>query len=438
MLNAKMKLISALVIAGMIVGFPVGTRQLTAQPPPTPMTGMAVSGMEGFDRLVTSIMAGYNIPGAALAVVKDGRLVYARGYGLADIENNQPAQPESLFRIGSISKPITAVTVLKLVEEGKLDLDARVFCSNEAACLLGHIQPPQGITSDPLLYDITVRHLLQHSAGWDRTVNDRVDVFAHNHRAAAQVLGVTSPVSAESLISYAMSLPLDFTPGTRHAYSNFGYMVLARVIERVTGKSYEEYAKTVLRAAGVNRMRIGRTLPEGRAEGEVRYYDHPGAPLATSAFPPYNRVPRPYGGSLILEIADGGGGWIASAIDLVRFVTAVDGARGTAILKPDTVRLMLARQELPGNGSAFSYYGLGWGVYLGGSSANWGHTGGTWGSRNVLFRLFDGKMAWAVVFNSSPPFEYVGRLLNELGQGLLQVTGTVKEWPTHDLFEKYP
>ena len=88
-------------------------------------TGQFVPGLESYDRIVARIMRDHDIPGAAVAVVRYGRLVYARGFGVADRESGTPVQPDSLFRIASLSKPITAVAVLKLVEDGRLELDTR-------------------------------------------------------------------------------------------------------------------------------------------------------------------------------------------------------------------------------------------------------------------------------------------------------------------------
>ena len=110
--------------------------------------------MEAFDRLVPELMHRYNLPGGALAIVKDGRLVFARGYGLADIQNQEPVQPDSLFRIASLSKQVTAVAALKLVEDGKLDLDENAFE------ILSDFKGPEGASRDSRIDQITVRHLL--------------------------------------------------------------------------------------------------------------------------------------------------------------------------------------------------------------------------------------------------------------------------------------
>ena len=116
-----------------------------------------------FDREVEAFMSARKVPGGALAVVKDRQLVYARGYGFADRERQIPAKPDSLFRIASVTKPFTAVAVMKLVEQGKLALDAKAFP-------LLNLQPAVQSFRDPepRLRDITVRQLLQHTGGWDR------------------------------------------------------------------------------------------------------------------------------------------------------------------------------------------------------------------------------------------------------------------------------
>jgi CubicO group peptidase (beta-lactamase class C family) len=110
-------------------------------------------------------MAKYQIPGAAIAVAREGKLVIARAYGMADRERQTPVQPDSLFRLGSISKTFTAAAILKLAEEGRLDLDAKAFQ------ILDRLRPPAGQSQNPRLQDITVRQLLHHTGGWDRDIS---------------------------------------------------------------------------------------------------------------------------------------------------------------------------------------------------------------------------------------------------------------------------
>jgi CubicO group peptidase (beta-lactamase class C family) len=128
-------------------------------------TPTEVTPKDSFAKIIGPLMTKWGVPGGAVALVKDGKLVMAEGYGLADKDGNIPAAADALFRIASLSKPVTAVAALKLVEAGLLSLDAKAFA------ILSDLQPPQGATVDPRLADITVRDLLQHSGGWDSTVS---------------------------------------------------------------------------------------------------------------------------------------------------------------------------------------------------------------------------------------------------------------------------
>ena len=194
-----------------------------------PLTGQAVPGMESYDR----IMRDFDIPGAAVAVVRHGRLVYARGFGMADREAGTPVRPDSLFRIASVSKPITSVAVLKLMEDGLLDLDARVFPD-----LLADIGP--GRVADARMNRITVRDLLRHSGGFDRDISGDPQFMQWG---IAQALSKPPPVECADVIAFMKSRRLDFAPGARSVFSDYGYCVLGRVIERASGLPYEEYVR---------------------------------------------------------------------------------------------------------------------------------------------------------------------------------------------------
>src|SRR5262249_39849061 len=150
-------------------------------------------------------------------------------------DKKEAVQPTSRFRIASISKPITAVAVFRLIERGKLKLDDKVF---SIVKVVPHLEP--GKRPDPRLARITVRHCLQHTAGWDRSRGfDPMGAAAAEQTARA--LGIKLPVRPQDIIRYTLGRPLDFDPGTAFAYSNFGYCVLGRVIEAVSGESYARY-----------------------------------------------------------------------------------------------------------------------------------------------------------------------------------------------------
>jgi N-acyl-D-amino-acid deacylase len=338
-------------------------------------------------------MTKWDIPGGALAIMRDGQLMLARGYGFADVAREERVRPESLFRIASISKPITAVAILNLVEEGRLSLDAR------ALGLLDDLRPADRSDVDPRADRITVRQLLEHSGGWDAS-GGFDPMFAT--RDIAEMMGVSAPADCATAIRFMRGQPLDFDPGSRYAYSNFGYCVLGRIIESAAGQTYEEYVTSqILDPMGIERMRLGQTMLSGRYADEVHYYDYAGAPLATSVFPEIDEpVPWPYGG-FHLEAMDSHGGWVGSAADLVRFAWGLESKNPSAVLHADTVSTMVAHPAPPLWEGGSSYYALGWRVRPTRNSSNWWHTGSLPGSSAILYRRSDGT-TWAALFNTRP------------------------------------
>lgn len=329
-----------------------------------------------------SLLTDHEVPGASLAVTHNGRLVYSRGFGWADADHKQPVQPDSLFRIASISKPITAVAILQLIEQGKLRLDDRVLD-------LLKLKPTE--LGDPRLADITVRHCLEHSGGWDR---DKSFDAMFRPVLIARSLQVDPPAGPNEVIRYMLGMPLDFAPGERYAYSNFGYCLLGRVIECVTGKPYEEHMRTALLAPlGIQRMKIGHTLLDERADGEVMYHDQARGP-AVLGKSLGEEVPSPYG-AWYLEAMDAHGGWIASAADLVRFASALDDPQRSP-LKADSIAAMFSR---PNYAKDDRFYACGWFVrsVVEGKQTAW-HTGSLPGTSTILVRRHDG-LAWSVLFN---------------------------------------
>lgn len=388
-------------------------------------TGPKVEELAAFDALMNRLMSEWKIPGGALAVTKDGRLVLARGYGWADREGKRPVRPTSLFRIASLSKQITSVAVLRLAEQKKLSLDDRVFD------ILTDYAPRKGEKIDPRIKRVTLRQLLHHTGGWDRSAS--FDPMFIPQRAARHI-GAPAPATPDTIIRFMLGRKLDFDPGAKFAYSNFGYSLLGRVIEKRTGMSYEKATrKLVLQPAGITAMQLGRSRVKDRAEDEVRYYHHPDAERIASVFPyEKEKVAWPDGGFFV-EAFDSHGGWIASAVDLVRFVTAIDGQRGKRLLSPASVKQMLAGPKPRVSKDAAVHYGLGWNVRPKGDDANWWHTGSIPGTNTLLVRGHNG-LCWAVLFNARP--KELRTLRTALDRGLWQASREVKKWPQHDLFEK--
>jgi N-acyl-D-amino-acid deacylase len=194
--------------------------------------------------------------------------------------------------------------------------------------------------------------------------------------------------------------PLDFDPGSQYAYSNFGYCVLGRVIEKVSGMAYEAYVNThILDPIGIEDMRLGHSLLSERYPGEVRYYGNE-ISFTQSVFPEETDTTLPYGG-FYLEAMDSHGGWVASATDLVRFASALEPESSVALLKPSSLELMIARPEIPLWQDTSNYYAFGWFVRPAGSRASMWHGGSLPGTTALLFRT-SSSLTWAALFNSRP------------------------------------
>jgi N-acyl-D-amino-acid deacylase len=389
-----------------------------------PTSGEVVPALAGLDRVMTELMAAWDLPGGQLAVATAGRLVLNRGYGLADRDRALPVHPDALFRIASVSKPITTVAILTLVDDGLLALDDKAFA-------LLDLDPPANARVDPRLADITIEHLLVHAGGWDQ-VQGWDPQSPPWSGLAALVLGEPQPSSAETIVRFMLGMPLDFAPGSRSVYSNVGFNVLGRVIERVSGQPYEAFIQSrVLAPSGIEAMRLGRTFRADRAPGEVLYYAPAGQPPSPSAFPGQGFAPLGEGGYSV-ESFDAHGGWLASAADLVRFATAVDGQRGAALLAPATVEAMVHTPRPPSAEGAAPTFGLGWDTAPGDAGVGWSHAGALVGSSSAwLERTADG-LAIAFVFNSQP--EDVAGFFPAAVGALRAAAAAVQTWPTHDLF----
>lgn len=386
--------------------------------------------LRGFDERIAALMKKYEIPAGAVAIAKDDRLVYAEGFGYADRNHMTPVRPEMLFRIASVSKPITAVATLRLVDQVQLTLDERVFDR------LTQFDLDAVPELDARLRTITIRQLLEHSGGWDREAS-----FDPMFRAVeiAEELGEPPPAGPDAVIRYMLKRKLDFDPGTKQAYSNFGYCLLGRILEQATGKSYEDAVKQlVLAPAGVSRMRLGKSRVQDQSPDEVWYDDETAGETTASVFPDDQApVSWCYGG-FHLEAMDAHGGWLASPVDLVRFATAVDGRRGQALLSDDALRKMTARPSYARDSSAQPYVGLCWNLRDQDGDRNWWHTGSLPGASALLVRASHG-LTWAAVFNDRPAGNRPRKSFHaELDELFWETSSDVAEWPAGDRFDEFP
>jgi CubicO group peptidase (beta-lactamase class C family) len=289
-------------------------KQDTPIPRTWTVTGAAVANLTQFDQAIKQFMVAENVRAGAFAIVKGGTVRYARGYTWAD-PGYPDTQPNSLFRLASCSKAFVCAAIQRLVESGKLGLNQPVF-------------PLLGITSaalatqhvDARVNTITVNQLVQHEGGWDSKLSKFDAVFSM--RKIALAMGLSGHVAKRDLARYMYGEPLDFAPGTRSAYSNFGYVLLGLVVEQVTGRPFIDYVRAeILGPMGVDDVSVSHTLLKERRPTEV-LYDDPN--LGKSAWDPHSDALSPfcYGGEgWITEAMDTGGGLITSASSMARFIS---------------------------------------------------------------------------------------------------------------------
>jgi D-alanyl-D-alanine carboxypeptidase len=311
------------------------------------------------DDSVISFMKKYNVPGLSLAISKNDKLIYVKAYGYADVATGEKVTTQSLFRIGSISKPFTSVAIMKLIQEGKLSINSKVF--GDSGVLkndFGNLPYGPDITS------ITINELLHHTCGgW---TNDKDDpMFMHPSFNSSQLLSWT-----------LNNQPLKNHPDSVEAYSNFGYFVLGRVIEKITGQPYADYVKNnIMQPIRIKDMQIGKNSTSSRIPNEVVYY---------------GQWDDPY--SFNLSRMDANGGWIASATDLIRLVMMVNrDIPKRDILDSPTINLMFKASK------ANPKYACGWAYY--GDYYSWGHNGGIPGSASDMEHTKNG-FTWAILLNT--------------------------------------
>lgn len=373
------------------------------------------------DRMVRHFLDHWEVKGASLAIVKDGKLVYAQGFGFADQEKNIRVQPYHLFRMASVSKLFTAVGIMKLVEDGKLSLQDKVFGKT------GILNDPtfQNI-ADPLALKIEVKHLLTHTGGWRNQLR-KDPMFAPVE--VAEVMQVPSPPSLETTIQYMLSQEGFFEPGTLYDYSNFGYCVLGKVIEKISGLTYENYLqKEILHPLGITRMAMTHNRYKEKTPLEVRYYDHPKTPLNISFYGGPDSASRTYEGTHT-EGLGAAGAWIATPVDVLKFLNAIDGRPNPKdILHKSTIIEMTTPQAEDSTGR----YLLGWKSV---DQEKWWRTGSLTGTSASLVRRTDG-ISWYFVTNTDswrgPFFAY------EIEAMMRRALHTVEHWPKYDLYDLQP
>ena len=321
-----------------------------------------------------SLMNIYRIPGAQVAITRFNKIIYLESFGKANIENNIDVHENSVFRIASISKPITLTAISKLVADGKLHLDDLIF--GEESLL--------GTEYGDLPYEeqeesITLNHLIEHMGGFSNDPNDIMfdDITLTHSDLIAKVLDQRS---------------LTYTPGTQYEYSNFGYSLLGRIIEKVTGMAYEDYVKEMILAPmNISGMNIAGNTKSDAHENEVTYYSSWGDPY-----------------SMNVTRMDSHGGWIASTKDLALYAMNSDlEASVPDLLEPD---------------EGLSYL----------QSGNWNHNGALPGTVTVL--QVEYPISYVVLTNSgnSNFQEVIQAIRNYMNEKI----ENRQEWPNNDVIDE--
>ena len=374
-----------------------------------------LASLEPIDSMVNRVMRSLRLAGASVAVVKDEKLVYAKGFGFADKEQKVAVEPYHLFRIGSVSKLVTAIAVLKLVDEKRLSLDDYVF--GEKGILKGKTY---GGIKNRNFYRIKVKHLLNHTSGWSLiTYGDPMFIPHKIHKMDK----VSYPIEFDDVIKFVITRHLPYTPGTRFNYSNFGYCLLGRIIEEVTGDDYEEWVQDeILEPNDINSMRIAGSFEKDRMKNEVKYYDYSPDNEQLSFNGSGKKVYKPYGADDI-EMLGPAGGWLATSVDLMRVLVMVDGysKRYKDILSEDMINKMV-------KGVGGIQRPLGWRSVKG---DHWWRTGTLSGTSALLTRDTRG-MSWVIVSNTTPRR---GSFPGTSRWAIRESFKLVKNWPDHDLFK---
>jgi len=366
------------------------------------------------EKQIERFMSREVLNGASVAVAKDGKLVYAKGFGFADVEAETPVEPHHLFRIASVSKLVTAAGVMKLIEQGALTLDTKVFGPNGVLCDSMFLK-----YRDKRIENITVHHLLEHSGGWTTRWGDQMFMPT----VIAQSLKQPLPVSKSDIIRFVLNKRLHFTPGQSSYYSNFGYMVLGEVIATISGMDYEHYIQSnLLYPLGIFDMRIGGSHLNERAELEVKYYE----PMPTFYVADYaggdDEVLRTYGGNDMHSLG-AAGGWIASSTDLMKLLLSIDGLDSHPdYLKAESVKSMVDTETN-------AYGPLGWRRIR---NQAWYRTGTLAGTSALKVRQDDG-VSYIVLFNTG---SWKGpALANDISKMMNRGLSKIVQWPEYDLYE---
>jgi CubicO group peptidase (beta-lactamase class C family) len=335
---------------------------------------------------LTDRMKHYNVPGVSIAFFQQGQIVWARSYGLADVANHKPVAPETLFQAGSISKPVSALAALTLVQAGALNLDQDVNTK-----LHSWKVPDNDFTKTE---KVTLRRILSHSAG--------LTVHGFRGHAAGETLPTTIQILNGEKPANNEPIRVQSVPGTKWDYSGGGYIVMQLLLSDVTGKPFPEILqKKVLGPAGMVNSTFEQPLPKNLWSKAALPYDGDGKPISGGWYTYPEMAP--------------GGLWTTPS-DLAHFAIEIQNAYAgqSKILSQELARQMLSRQS--------DDWGLGVALGTPGQTPRFGHSGSDEGFRADFEAYLDGLGQGVVVMSNAPQ----GAMLND---EILRAVAREYDWP---------
>lgn len=378
---------------------------------------------ESIDSIIINFKNKWKIPGLSVAMAKEGRLIYARGFGYADTTKKTPVTPNHLFRFSSCTKTMTSLALMQFVENGKISVEDYVFGNKGIlnSSLYSNI-------SDSLIYLIKVKHLLRQNVGWPD-----IDIIGEN--SASIELNLPIPAGIEENVIYFLLQKQEFNPGSEFRYANVNYLFLGQIISELSGKTYKDYITyDFLPQLGISTVFPSASNINEKHPDAVFHYDYQGEMLPW-VFDTTKIVPESYSSNPLPMLADGA--WIMRPVDMVRIILAMDGLDYPKdIINKETLSLMTSL-----NTEIKKKYAMG--LYVAGDK--WFHQGAwSWGNGAIWMKTKN-NFCFAIATNTLPntgtteeeKYITMGKFIRELTELIPVEFNTISTSPDLDLFDEY-
>lgn len=359
------------------------------------------------DDLITAAMQQYSVPGASIAIAHQGKLVYVKTYGVANIRTNEPVTDTTFFNLGSCTKAVSMFGVLRLQEQGKLNLDDTVYN------VIGQPQLPRR-QCDPRVFQITVRQLLHHSGGW----NDDSGFI----KASKEVRRVApNGMPYKDAVRILFMTPLDYAPGTKAKYANGQWNLIKYVIACAAQMPYGEFMKRQLASIGITDM---HNESKGHVDGEATRYT--GSP------------PRAYpSGQRDVALEPAFGNWMATSVDMVKFLTALDGSRVQGISRESFAQMVAPLPPPMVNDKDGSHFGLGMDVVRDTDKGVFFSKNGAKPGVHCQIQHLPIGVDFCIMMNGGAQAAD-GSNVNPMPIGKISMLmNRIQQWPDRDLFARY-